>query len=54
VAAGLPNAQIVEPPWGDREWLNRSAARLSGEGALFGRWPLLAPTLVNWAKEELD
>jgi pimeloyl-ACP methyl ester carboxylesterase len=54
VAAGLPNARIVEPPWGDREWLERSAARLSGEGALFGRWPLLAPTLVNWAKEELD
>ena len=49
-----PNARLVEPPWGDREWLDRSAARLSGEGALFGRWPLLAPTLVNWAKEELD
>jgi pimeloyl-ACP methyl ester carboxylesterase len=54
VAAGLPNAQLVEPPWGDREWLDRSAARLSGEGALFGRWPLLAEPLLAWAKEELD
>ena len=54
VAAGLPNARIVEPPWGDREWLDRSAARLAGEGALFGRWPLLAPTLLDWVKEELD
>jgi pimeloyl-ACP methyl ester carboxylesterase len=54
VAAGLPNAQLVEPPWGDREWLERSAARLSGEGALFGRWPLLAEPLLAWAKEELD
>jgi pimeloyl-ACP methyl ester carboxylesterase len=54
VAAGLPNAQLVEPPWGDREWLERSAARLSGEGALFGRWPLLAEPLLAWAKEQLD
>ena len=54
VAAGLPNARIVEPPWGDREWLDRSAARLAGEGALFGRWPLLAPTLLDWVKEEMD
>src|SRR3954447_16645580 len=51
VAAGLPNAQLVEPPWGDREWLDRSAARLSGKGALFGRWPLLAEPLLAWAKE---
>jgi hypothetical protein len=34
--------------------LERSAARLSGEGALFGRWPLLAEPLLAWAKEELD
>lgn len=54
VAAGLSNARIIEPPWGDREWLDRSAARLAGEGALFGRWPLLAPTLLDWVKEELD
>jgi pimeloyl-ACP methyl ester carboxylesterase len=54
VAAGLPNARLVEPPWGDREWLERSAARLSGEGALFGRWPLLAEPLLAWAAETLS
>jgi hypothetical protein len=52
VAAGLPNAQLVEPPWGDREWLERSAARAAGEGPLFGGWPNLAPTLVEWATQE--
>ena len=25
VAAALPNARLVEPPWGDREWIERSA-----------------------------
>lgn len=46
LAALLPDVRLVEPPWGDREWLERveaSAAR--GEG-LFARWPLLAPQLV--------
>jgi pimeloyl-ACP methyl ester carboxylesterase len=51
VAAGLTNARLVEPPWGDREWLERSAAHREGE-ALFQRWPLLAPPLLEWAKEE--
>jgi pimeloyl-ACP methyl ester carboxylesterase len=51
VAAGLANARIAEPPWGDREWLERSAAHREGE-ALFQRWPLLAPPLLEWAKEE--
>lgn len=54
VAAGLPNARLVEPPWGDREWLERSAARNRGESALFSGWPLLAPPLLAWAKETLD
>ena len=50
VAEALPNAQLVEPPWGDREWIERSAARLAG-GALFGRWPLLAPQLLSWSND---
>jgi pimeloyl-ACP methyl ester carboxylesterase len=44
----LPNARLVEPPWGDREWTERQQAR--GEG-LFARWPLLAPTLLEWQAE---
>lgn len=48
VAELLPGAQLVEPPWGDEEWKERTAAAASGEG-LFVRWPLLAPQLVDWA-----
>ena len=53
VAAGLPNAQLVEPPWSDRVWLESSADRNDGKAPLFARWPLLAPPLVAWAKEEV-
>lgn len=52
VAAALPRARLVEPPWGDREWLERQAGRAQG-GSLFQRWPLLAPQLVAWADEAL-
>lgn len=52
VAAALPNARLVDPPWGDREWLDRQAARAQG-GSLFERWPLLAPQLLAWADEVL-
>lgn len=52
VVGALPNTRLVEPPWGDREWLERQAARAAGED-LFERWPLLAPTLLAWADEVL-
>src|SRR5438045_3505295 len=42
VAASLPRARLVEPPWGDREWIERGTAR-EQTGGLFVRWPLLAP-----------
>jgi pimeloyl-ACP methyl ester carboxylesterase len=50
----LPNARLVEPPWGDDEWNERSAARPDGrhEG-LFVRWPLLTPMLTEWAAQTL-
>lgn len=54
VAATLPNARLVEPPWGDREWRERQAARDAGRaGGLFVRWPLLVPQLVRWADDVL-
>jgi pimeloyl-ACP methyl ester carboxylesterase len=53
IAAALPDARLVEPPWGDREWLDRQAARAAGDGSLFERWPLLAPQLCDWAGEVL-
>jgi pimeloyl-ACP methyl ester carboxylesterase len=54
VARLLPNAGLAEPPWGDGEWNERSAARAGGVGeGLFVRWPLLAPALQAWADEVL-
>jgi pimeloyl-ACP methyl ester carboxylesterase len=50
VADLLPNARLVEPPWGDREWHERQAERAE-TGGLFVRWPLLAPQLLDWADE---
>jgi pimeloyl-ACP methyl ester carboxylesterase len=46
----LPRAQLVEPPWGDREWNERVEAAAAGEG-LFARWPLLASPLAAWAAD---
>lgn len=48
VARMLPNSRLVEPPWGDREWIERSAAH-QVTGKLFDRWPLLAPQLTEWS-----
>jgi len=44
----LPNARLVEPPWGDREWIERQSERDQRDG-IFVRWPLLAPLLQEWA-----
>ncbi len=48
LGAGLPGAELVEPPWGDDEWNERRAA-VEETGSLFVRWPLLVPQLVEWA-----
>ncbi len=55
VAAALPNASLVEPPWGDTEWIERSSHRArTGEDVLFMSWPKLVPQLTEWARETLD
>jgi hypothetical protein len=48
LAAGLPGAELAEPPWGDDEWNERRAA-IGQAGSLFVRWPLLVPQLIDWA-----
>ena len=48
VAELLPRAQLVEPPWGDREWNDRMGAAGDGVG-IFSRWPLLADQLIEWS-----
>jgi pimeloyl-ACP methyl ester carboxylesterase len=44
----IPTSALVEPPWGDREWIERSAAARAGTGYLFEHWPLLAPQLLEF------
>lgn len=53
LAAGLPDATLVEPPWGDDEWNERRAA-IEATGSLFVRWPLLVPQLVEWADDTIS
>jgi pimeloyl-ACP methyl ester carboxylesterase len=48
LAALLPTAKLVEPPWGDREWIERQQSAQCG-GTLFERWHLLAGPLADWA-----
>ena len=44
----LPKATLKEPPWGDREWIERGLARAAHGEGIFSRWPLLAPQLLEW------
>jgi pimeloyl-ACP methyl ester carboxylesterase len=49
VAELIPGARLVEPPWPDDEWNQRSKANQADQGGLFRRWPLLAPQLLEFA-----
>ncbi len=50
VAEALPSARLVEPPWGDREWIERQLDH-QANGNLFERWPLLVPQLAEWSRD---
>jgi pimeloyl-ACP methyl ester carboxylesterase len=52
LAALLPTSKLVEPPWGDREWIERGASAQKG-GTLFERWHLLAGPLADWAQANI-
>lgn len=41
----LPNSTLAEPPWGDREWIDRM---LDPENGLFKSWGKLAPQLAQF------
>lgn len=47
----IPGSRLVEPPWGNDEWIERSEASRTGVGQLFEHWPLLAPQLLEFARE---
>lgn len=46
VAALIPGAVLSEPPWGDREWLERLDASMAGRGGLFESLPKLVPSIL--------
>lgn len=53
LAAHLQNADIVDPPWGDREFLDRLEASLAQGVSVWTNWKQLAPQIVDWADEVL-
>lgn len=50
VAAMIPGAQLQEPPWGDREWLERLEADFKDKSGLFKSMPKLAPQILEFAR----
>lgn len=51
VAAMIPGAQIQEPPWGDREWLERVEASFKDpSNGLFESMPKLVPQITDFAR----
>ena len=50
----LPDARLVEPPWGDDEWNERRAPQPGATAPmLFSGWPQLAPALLEWASDAI-
>jgi pimeloyl-ACP methyl ester carboxylesterase len=52
VAAMIPGAELQEPPWGDREWLERLGATfLDPAAGLFASMPKLVPQITAFARK---
>lgn len=47
----IPGARIVDPPWGDGEWNERTQAAMDRGEGLFQHWPKLAPQLLAFIDE---
>jgi 2-hydroxy-6-oxonona-2,4-dienedioate hydrolase len=44
----IPHSKLVEPPWADTEWNERSMVPPGPNRALFGSWPKLAPLILDF------
>jgi pimeloyl-ACP methyl ester carboxylesterase len=52
VAAMIPGAELQEPPWGDREWLDRLGTTFADPNAgLFESMPKLVPQITAFASK---
>ncbi len=48
----IPGARLVEPPFGEDEWNERSAEyQETGVNNLFASWPQLAPMILEFINE---
>lgn len=50
VAAMIPGAQLQEPPWGDREWIERLDSDMREKTGLFRSMPKLVPQITAFAR----
>jgi pimeloyl-ACP methyl ester carboxylesterase len=47
----IPGSKLVEPPWGDREWIERMQDYMRDQNSgLFRRFPLLAPQILEFER----
>ena len=51
VAAMIPGADLQEPPWGDREWMERLEGSMKEGTGLFLSMPKLVPQIVALAEK---
>ena len=49
----IPHSRLVEPPWPENEWNDRTDDLFAGKGrGLFENWPLLAPQLLEFLSRQ--
>jgi hypothetical protein len=47
----IPHSKMIDPPWPDEQWNENMVAAFSGKKVdLFGMWPGLAPSLLDFLK----
>jgi pimeloyl-ACP methyl ester carboxylesterase len=44
----IPHSKLIEPPWSDSEWNERSMVAPGPDRALFASWPKLAPYILDF------
>lgn len=53
LAANLKNAHIIDPVWGDREFLDRFEDSRDNGVSVWTNWKQLAPQIVDWVDENV-
>jgi pimeloyl-ACP methyl ester carboxylesterase len=47
----IPQSKLIEPPWGDTEWNDRSGHAAKHGSGHFAGWPALAPAILDFTKQ---